>query len=250
VDRVYRLVIGFPLEPSADPLDDSNANEAWSLVGDENIADIRSAIHWGAVESEILRFQYSVAAQEQLVRNAILGSMREVLGGASINTAFTADRWGHEQDIERLAQQRLDIYGSGIRIHSFHILDAHAPPRVHAAFRDVASAMEDRATKIDEARAEEARIVPQARGEAAQQIAEAHGYADETVRLAKGEADRFLSVLGVYCASPEVTGLRLELETLEQVLPKLRKYLKPPDAQAGELEIWFVGPDAAEELAR
>ncbi|MGB2987108.1 MAG: SO_0444 family Cu/Zn efflux transporter [Phycisphaerae bacterium] len=250
VQRVYRLVIGYQPEPWTDPIDNSNPKESWHLVGDENIADIKMAVHWGAAEDKVTCFQYGVADREELVRNVVLGTARELLGGASINTVFTANRQRHEQEIKRLAQQRLVAYDSGIRIQSFHILDAHAPQEVHAAFRDVASALEDRATRIDQARAQEAQIIPKARGEAAQQIAEAQGYVSETVLLAKGQADRFLSLLKAYAASPEVTGLRLELEMLEQVLPRLRKYLKPPTADAGELEIWFVEPNAANEVSR
>jgi len=248
VNRVNRLVIGLATGAQDASADESNPDETWSLVGDENIADISSAVHWGAAEDQIARFQYNVADRERLVRGVILGAAREVLGGASINTVFTLDRRGYEQEIERLAQTRLEAYGSGIRIHSFHILDAHAPPQVHSAFRDVASAVEDRATLIDEAKAVEASLIPESRGEAVERVAEALGYAARTTHLAGGQADRFLSVLEVYAAHPEVTGQRLEFEALEQVLPKLRKYIKPPDADAGELEIWFVTPGAEEAV--
>lgn len=256
VSRVYRFEIGLPADPGADAgygltvasAEVSNTAESWSLVGDENIADIGFAVHWGAVESDSVSFAYIVADREALVRSVVLGAAREVWAGASINTVFTADRQSREQQIERLAQARLDAYGSGIRIRSFHVLSAHAPPEVHGAFRDVASAVEDRATLIDRARAEEARLIPEARGAAARRIAEERGTATATVLQSAGEAARFLSVQEVYAATPEVTGLRLELETLEKVLPKLRKYLKPPTAQAGELEIWLVQPGATGEI--
>lgn len=246
VRRVDRMLIGFQSGPTKGLTDGGNPIESWSLVGDENIADIRSAVHWGVIEGGVIPFQYGVASREGLVRSVVLGAAREVLAGVSINTVFTADRRRCEQAIQRLAQQRLEVYDSGIRIHSFDILNAHAPPEVHAAFRDVASALEDRATRIDQARAQEARVIPLARGQAEERRAEAAGYSSRTISLAGGQADRFLSVLRVYTAWPEVTGRRLEFEMLEQVLPKLRKYLKPPEADAGELEIWFVEPGAAQ----
>ena len=135
-----------------------------------------------------------------------------------------------------------------ILIHSIRILDAHATPEVHDAFRDVASAVEDRATLIDKARALEARIVPQARGEAAGRKADALGYAARIVADAKGRGDGFLSLLSEYKLAPAVTRFRLEIEALEEVLPHMRKYIKPPADQASEIEIWFMQPEAAEGI--
>ncbi len=244
VQRVRRLLIGFYTEPESTQTDEPAQTESWSLIGDENIADIKMAVHWGVKEDGIIRFQYGVADREELVRNAALGAAREMLGGASINTVFTTDRRWFEERIERLAQSRLEDYVSGIRIHSFRFIDTHAPPEVHAAFRDVASALEDRSTQINRARGVEARLLPKARGEATTAVAEAEGYAARTVSMAVGEADRFLSLLRAYATSPEIMRQRLEFVTLEEVWPKLKKYIKPPSTDTSELEIWFLEPDA------
>jgi membrane protease subunit HflK len=202
------------------------------------------AVHWGVKEDGIVRFQYGVADREELVRNAVLGAAREMLGGASINTVFTTDRRWFEEGVERLAQIRLEDYVSGIRIHSFRFIDTHAPSEVHASFRDVASALEDRSTAINRARGHEAQLLPKARGEAATAVAVAKGYAARTVARAVGEADRFLSLLRAYAASPEIMRQRLEFETLEKVWPKLKKYITPPSGDKSELEIWFLEQDA------
>jgi HflK protein len=249
VDCVQRLVIGFLRDERGELTETASPRESWNLTGDENIADLKLAVHWAARKDDVIRFQYGVADRELLVRDVVLAAAREVFARRLINRVFTGQRMRCEREIEQLAQHRLDEYRSGIRIESFFILDAHAPPEVHAAFRDVASALEDRSTMVNRAKAHEAREIPQARGEAAQRLAEAEGYHVATVRRARGEADRFLSLLGVYQQSPEVTGLRLQLEMLEDVLPKLRKYIKPPSAGADELEIWFVQPEAQRKMS-
>jgi len=249
VQRVYRLPIGFGPDSPENLTGEFNLDESWNLVGDENIADIKLAVHWGAMEDKITHFQYGIADREELVRSVVLGAARELFGGGSINRVFTGSRRDYEQKIKRLAQSQLGAYDSGILIHSFHILDAHAPTEVHAAFRDVASALEDRSTQINQARGYQARVIPEARGEAAEHTAEARGYASRMVSLATGNADRFLSLLHVYTTCPEVTRRRLELETLERVLPRLRKYLKPPASDVGELEIWLVNPGAVDNMS-
>ncbi len=249
VDRVRRLPLGSRPEESPDEEEEVRERDSWHLVGDENIADIACAAHWSVDPARIVAFQFGVRRPDDLVRNVALGAVREVLAGGSINRVFTTNREQCEERITELAQSRLDQYGSGIRLHSVRILAAHATPEVHASFRDVASALEDRATAVDKARAMEARIVPQARGEAARRRADASGYAARTVADAKGQADRFLSVLSEYQRAPLVTRFRLEIEAMEDVLPKLNKYIKPPVTEAGEIEIWFLEAEAAESVA-
>ena len=239
VQHVQRMLIG---------KHDENQASQWSLVGDENIAAMQFAVHWGAAPTGVVDYQYGSADRKDLLRNVVFGAVQQVMGSTSINTVFTADRQRREEEIEQVIQRRLDTYESGIRIHAFHVLDAHAPPAVHEAFRDVASALEDRSTRINKARAMEAQLVPNARGEAAIRVAEAHAYHEETVRQAQAEANQFLELLGVYQENPQVTERRLEYETLEQVLPGVSKYISPPAVGAGQLEIWFVRDSEAKEI--
>lgn len=242
VARVNRLVFGFfdtpqdPRNPEPDP------DEAWLLVGDENIADIKASVHWGGRRDQVINFRFGVERPAELVRCVTLAAMREVLGGASINRAFTTKRYRHERAIEALIQQRLDEYGAGIRIDSFCFLDAHAPPDVHEAFRDVASALEDRSMQVNLARRDENRIIPLARGEAVRNVTEAAGRAARIIAQAKGAAVRFLELVGVYQRWPVVTRRRMYLETLEGILPRARKYIRTAGTENGELEIWLVNP--------
>ena len=66
-------------------------------------------------------------------------------------------------------------------------------------------------------------MIPTARGNAKKLIQEAEGYAVERVNLAKGETSRFLALLEEYQRAKEVTRRRLYLETLEEILPKMKE---------------------------
>jgi HflK protein len=242
VRRVNRLVVGFAsstdsLAPAA-----TDEGEAWTLLGDENIADVKAAVHWGAIEDQAIRFQYGVSDRTELVRGVTLGAVREVLGGESINRGFTSQRSTCEQQIENMIRERLESYDSGIRIDSFHFLDAHAPPEVHDAFRDVASALEDRSTSINLALAQEAKVVPLARGEGERAREVAAGYGATTRAQSKGKAQRFLDLLREYQRWPAVTRQRRYFEMLDTVLPGMRKYIDTTGAETGELEIWLIDP--------
>ncbi len=76
---------------------------------------------------------------------------------------------------------------------------------------------------INEARAEFNKVIPRARGEAEQVIQEAEGYATDRVNRSQGDAALFDEVLSAYRRAPEVTRQRIYLETMEDVLPEVRR---------------------------
>ena len=242
VRRVNRLVLGYPASVNEEGEPQPNEAESWVLIGDENIAEIKSVVHWDCRPGQALWFAYGNADPEQLMRNVTLGAMREVLGGRTINHGFTTERRDCEQRIEVLMQQRLDAYRSGIRVESFRFVDAHAPADVHDSFRDVAGALEDKSTQINLALAQEARIVPMARGEGERLEAEAGGYAADALARATGEAQRFTATWQAYREAPRVTRWRLYIETIERALSDIRTYLKPGGPHSEEFEIWLVDP--------
>jgi len=248
VRRVNRTVLGYKLHPEkGTPTFSSETDEAWSLVGDENIADIKTAVLWGAdarTEQTILQFAYGMSDRERTVRSAVQAAFREVVGGESINEVFTARRRAAAAAVVAGAQMNLDAWGCGIRIHGFYFLDAHAPREVHDAFRDVAGAMEDKAARIDKALAEEARIVPDARGKAVEMQEEARGYAARLVESARGEADRFLDLWREARCWPEVTRRRLYHEMLDAVLPGVPKYIRPAGVAPDVVELWLTDTES------
>jgi len=246
--RVHRLMLGYGRSGLGTGTASDDAS-AWSLVGDENLADIKMGVHWSADPDQLANYRFGVSNPERLVRVSTLAAAREVLAGLSINHVFTSDRLDAQRQIQQIVQRRLDANKSGIHIDSIAFLDAHAPPQVHQAFRDVASAVEDRSRQIHEARRDEAKTIPQARGKATETIEEAKGYAARTTAQARGDADRFLALLKAYHGAPAVTARRMEFETLEKVLPKLRKYIKPSAGDAGDLDFWFVSPSTAGPFA-
>ncbi|MEP0847797.1 MAG: SO_0444 family Cu/Zn efflux transporter [Phycisphaerae bacterium] len=242
---VFRTVVGFKPDSPNPHEPDTDLNEAWYLVGDENFVDLKCAVHWGAAEGQALRFQYGIEQPEQLVRAAARSAVREVLAGASINAVMTGERRAREEQVAALVRRRLDEYDSGIRIDALALLHAHAPPDVHAAFRDVASALEDRAALIDKALAQEARILPAARAGAAETRSAASAYATRVVALARGQAQRFADLVSAYWTGRDVTRERLYLEMLDALLPGVRKYIKPSGQTEDEIEIWFLGKGRA-----
>ena len=91
----------------------------------------------------------------------------------------------------------------------------HPPDEVHDAFRDVASAQEDKLRTINRANIFAVETVNQAKGEAAAMIEQALAFKEQQILHAQGDAASFLLRLSAYRRAPELTKFRLQVETIE-----------------------------------
>ena len=104
------------------------------------------------------------------------------------------------------------------------------------------SALEDRSRLINEAEGYKEDILPKARGQAQQILREAEAYREQRILRASGDAARFISILTEYEKAREVTRQRMYLETIEQVLPMVRKFVL--DSNAGGSLLQFLPLDS------
>jgi membrane protease subunit HflK len=114
---------------------------------------------------------------------------------------------------------------------------------VHAAFRDVASAAEDKTTIRNKALVEAEGSVRLARGEAARLVAEADAYRVQQAERARGNAAAFVPLALEARRASTVTRDRLYLEAMERVLGRLPKLIRPSPRRAPGLELWVTPPD-------
>ena len=56
-------------------------------------------------------------------------------------------------------------------------------------------------------------------------LEQAHAYKESKINEAQGDAARFTAVAAEYAKASEVNGQRLYLETMEQILPKIKKLI-------------------------
>ena len=93
------------------------------------------------------------------------------------------------------------------------------------AFKDVVSAREDKERMINEAQGYRNAIIPEARGQAAQILREAEAYREQKIKRAEGDVMRFLSQYEEYKKAPDITRKRIYLETMEEILPSIDKFV-------------------------
>ena len=248
VEEIKRVEIGFrradETEPTPGPARKALRSEAWMLTGDENILEIRCVLHYRIVDTpeSLLRHVYGIGDTEQLVRVIAERAVRNAVGSVEVDRLLTVDRGLIEDRILReFLQPALDESGAGLRAVQMKLLSVHAPPDLHRAFRDVASAAEDRARLVNLAREHRERVVREAEGEAASTLAAARGSAVTLVERARGEGEAFNAYREAYEADPSLTRTRTYLELLDEVLPKLDKYVDMTSSEGEAPDIWLRG---------
>lgn len=215
--------------------------ESLMLTGDENIIDIDLSVQYRIQEDGAANFLFNVRNPgddpHNAVRNAAESAIRQVIGRNDIDTALTIGKEKIQTNTRVTMQEILDSYKSGIVVVNVQLQQVAPPQEVVHAFKDVASAREDRERSINEAQGYKNDILPRAKGQAAQEIQQAEGYKATKVARAKGEVNRFLALLDQYTKAPEITRTRLYLETMEEVLAKTKKVVLHNDAGRGVLPL-------------
>ena len=206
--------------------------ESAMLTGDENIINVQFNIQYHIKADGAVNYLFNVIRPDQVVKRAAEAAMREVIGKNSLDDALTGGRVKIQNDVAELLQAILDRYEVGVQIVAVQMQDVQPPKEVRDAFKDVASAREDKQRSINEAEAYRRDILPKAQGKAQQVVNEAEAYKQTRVRQAEGEAQRFLSVLKEYEKAEDVTKKRMLYETFEDILskPGMEKLVLPSDA--------------------
>lgn len=174
--------------------------------------------------------------------------MREVIGKTKIDDALTTGKAQIQQGTQDLLQNILDRYNAGVHIAAVQLQDVDPPEAVVAAFKDVASAKEDRERLINQAQGYRNDIIPRAKGQAAQVVNEAKGQAQARVARAEGEAARFVKTLKEYQQAKDVIAKRIYIETMEQVLSGVEKIIL--DSKTGDRVLPYLPLDRLQKRPR
>lgn len=209
------------------------------LTGDENLISVRASVHY--TTSDPAAFVLNVAEPETLVAQSSVAALRQVIAGEAVDALLTVDKTAIEQRTAAAAQMALDRNRSGLRIAGVQLLESAPPTEVAEAFRDVASAREDRNTFINEATAYRNEVLPVARGDADREKQAALAYAADKTARAAGEAASFTARQTAYAEAPVITRQRLYLEAAENALAGVRKLILDPDAAPDTTDLWIPG---------
>jgi membrane protease subunit HflK len=199
------------------------ANEASMLTDDENIIDVLFTVQYNLNNAEA--YVFNVRNPDQIVQFVAQTAMGEVVGKAKMDFVLYEGGEQIAKSAEKLMQDMLDRYQTGIFIQKVALQSVQPPDKVQAAFDDAVKAGQDRDRFRNEGQAYANDVVPRARGNAARLLEEANGYLASIVQRAEGDASRFRQILTEYAKAPAVTRERLYIDTMQSVLGNSSKVL-------------------------
>lgn len=224
VTQVKRVEIGFRTIDAGPPARYRHIpEESLMLTGDLNIVSSEFIVQFRIKDAQ--EYLFNVKDVEGALGDAAEAAKRQVVGDKEIDYVLTVGKAEIQEEVRGLLQKILDGYKTGIHIVAVQLQDVGPPEPVIGAFKDVASAKEDKDKFINQAEAYRNEILPKAEGEAQKLLNEAQAYREEKINRATGEADRFVKILDETRGAEDVTRKRLYLETMESVLSGMDKFI-------------------------
>ena len=214
--------------------------ESLMLTGDENIVDAEMIVQYKIKDP--VAYLFKIVEPELTVREAAEASLRTVVGRNKIDETLTTGKFQIQEGTKTQLQLILDKYESGIHVVAVQLQDVSPPKEVIGAFKDVASAKEDKNRMVNQAEGYRNDIIPKARGEAEAMIRDAEGFRESRIKRSEGDAVKFTTILKEYRKAKNITQKRLYLETMERVLPGIEKIIVPDKDSGNMLNLLNLNP--------
>ena len=215
------------------------SHESVLLTGDLNIADVEWVVQYRIAEPQ--KFLFEIRDAKQALRDLSEAVMSIVVGDRTVTEVLTVGREEIAMSVKQNLQELLDLYKTGLYIENVTLHDVNPPETVKPAFNEVNEAKQEKERLINEALRDYNESVPRANGLARQLISEAEGYALKRVNEATGDADRFNSMRQEYQSAKNVTRRRLYLETMSEILPKVKEIYIIDDETNSPIPILHLG---------
>jgi Cu+-exporting ATPase len=215
-------------------------DEATVWAGDESLADVNLVVQYRVSDPLAALFAIGPTLPDgtdkwdALVRGAAEAALRAEMSVRSSEAVLSAGRREIEDAVQRRVAETLQRDGSGFTVEGVCLGDVHPPLEVVPAFREVASALEEKEARINEAEAYDYETAALARGQSRQRVVGAEAFSTDRSARAEGSAARFTAIDAAYRLAPDLTGLRLYLSTIEELLAGRRKVIidrAPPGAR-------------------
>jgi membrane protease subunit HflK len=207
--------------------------EGLMLTDDENIVNVQFAVQYLLKDPK--SYLFVNRHPDDAVTQAAETAIREVVGKSKMDFVLYEGRDQIAATTQKLIQDILDRYETGIQVRSVNMQNTQPPEQVQAAFDDAVKAGQDRERQKNEGQAYANDVVPKAQGTASRLLQEAEGYRQRLIATAEGDASRFKQVLTEYQRAPEVTRQRMYLETMQQVYANTSKVMVDAKGQGNLL---------------
>jgi membrane protease subunit HflK len=221
VRQLQRLVVGGDLPDSV--LGRTQPLASQFISGDQNIINMRVVVQYSVgIPTDYLFRTQDVG---KAVGAAVEAELARRIAHRPVDAVLTTEKAAIQEEVRAAAQKRINDYHTGVLLSTVNIESVTPPPEAADSFRDVASARADAERVVNESQGYANDLIPKSRGEAQQMKEAAEGFKQKKINEASGDASRFTQVAAEYEKAAQVTGERLYVETMEQILPKIRKLI-------------------------
>lgn len=203
-------------------------------TADKNIVSVSFELQYTV--DDPYSFEYGMVEPSLILFQAAQSAVRKVVGGMTVDEVLIKRKHDVEVLSQALLVETLNRYfeaegdAPAFRVERINLQEVNPPASVRAAFSEVAAAQQDEERFINQARGKKAEILERSRAEATEMRESSEAYKEAKVLESRGESERFELLLAEYRRAPEVTRQRLYMETMEQVLPGIEKFVVEGDA--------------------
>jgi membrane protease subunit HflK len=222
IAEIKRMSVGFKIMDQAAGIP-SQPEESQMVTGDTNIIKVQMMLQY-TIEDPV-KYLFRAAKPHFMLRKAAEAELTKIIGSMPVDEVLTTGKIKVQNETRMRTQALMDKYNTGIHIVAANLQSIDPPEEVMNAFKEVSSAKSDKERIINEALSYSNDVVPLARGQAEEILRKADSYKYERINTAIGEAGSFLKVLKEYNKAKDATETRIYIETLEKILPKIKKYL-------------------------
>lgn len=196
-------------------------NPVQYLTADQNIITVQMAVQYAIKDPAA--YLYRAQDVTQMITRAVESAFAQTIAAEPVDSLLTTGKIAVQNTTLQRSRALLDSYASGVFVSSINIENVTPPAEVADAFREVASARADRDRIINEAHGYASDAVAKAQGEAEKLMSEAEGYRQQRINESQGDAGRFAKLYAEYSKARSITEQRLYLETMEEILPRIKK---------------------------
>lgn len=208
---------------NTEKLERSSHYGSYMLTKDENIITAEIEVQYRI--SDVEKYLFNLVEPDKSLKEAADSALRQVVGYSDLDFLMTLGKEQIASEIHEQLQHILDSYNSGIYVAVVALKDVRIPNDIKNSFDDVIKAQEEKEQLKHQAESFANKVIPEAKGEAARILETANAYKQEVIFIAEGDVIKFKLILAEYKNAPEVTRIRLYLDTLETVFSRTSKVL-------------------------
>ena len=239
--KEYYMSVGYKIRDQLRGVAADEKEMQW-LTGDTNLVNIRLYIRYRITDPA--KFLFLTEEPRFLVRRAAEGMLTELVGETPVDDLLTLGKIELAQNVQRQAQEFLDLYGAGLTLVFVEVEALEPPEQVVSDFNEVKSAERERERAVIEAEGYRRDLLAKTLGDKEKILSEADATYDTRVAAAEADTERFKGLLAEYRENPAVVRDKLYYETMNRLLPKLKINVVPA-GQGIPPRIQVVLPQAA-----